>query len=330
MLIAERLPNTVNKQDVVLYYIRQDRKGLDLFSGSGVASKGIIKEMNAQDVRKEILTQYMLIAEMLGVKEGNLFSVEAANGFAITFAQTYKNLHIHEFYIAFQLAFEGKLNVDLEHYQSFSITYINKVMRAYNDYRNTAVIKVEKALKIATGYSDLMQLGIESIKANNEALKLTFITYLKKVKGLELNRAEQISLQFEPVEDLMYIAQSYHGFKIRKDDYLERLETQKEVIINAIKLKSQNLGISLALEKINDKQSIESRANAELARVYLTEFTQTFINNNLSYPITELAELFYSTTHLGKKIAITVIDKNHFHRIVNSPEYAAYRIMYRD
>lgn len=102
MLIAERLPNTVNKQDVVLYYIRQDRKGLDLFSGSGVASKGIIKEMNAQDVRKEILTQYMLIAEMLGVKEGNLFSVEDANGFAITFAQTYKNLHIHEFYIAFQ------------------------------------------------------------------------------------------------------------------------------------------------------------------------------------------------------------------------------------
>ena len=50
---------------------------------------------------------------------------------------------------AFNLATAGKLDVDPDHYQSFSVIYISKILGAYNDYKGKYILEYKKKLELS-------------------------------------------------------------------------------------------------------------------------------------------------------------------------------------
>lgn len=48
---------------------------------------------------------------------------------------------------AFNLATAGKLSVDAEHYQSFSVIYISKILNSYKEYKGGYVLEYQKLLE---------------------------------------------------------------------------------------------------------------------------------------------------------------------------------------
>ena len=50
---------------------------------------------------------------------------------------------------AFSMATAGKLDIDADHYQSFSVIYISKILSSYNDYKGKYILEYKKKLELS-------------------------------------------------------------------------------------------------------------------------------------------------------------------------------------
>jgi hypothetical protein len=62
-------------------------------------------------------------------------------------AQNFYRFSLMEISNAFNLATSGKLSVNAEHYQSFSVIYISKILNAYKEYKGGYVLDYQRLLE---------------------------------------------------------------------------------------------------------------------------------------------------------------------------------------
>jgi hypothetical protein len=60
--------------------------------------------------------------------------------------ENFNELNLVDINEAINLSLKGVLNVDVEHYQSFTPLYISKILNAYKDYRNNIIYDIRQSL----------------------------------------------------------------------------------------------------------------------------------------------------------------------------------------
>lgn len=88
--------------------------------------------------------QLKLIFELIGLRSDNWPSKAANIAIAQFVYLNYKNIAVQELKYAFDLAFQSRLSVKLEHFQSFSIPYLASILSAYLKYKETILEKVSE------------------------------------------------------------------------------------------------------------------------------------------------------------------------------------------
>jgi hypothetical protein len=118
----------------------------------------------------ELGKQCLEIWELLGITASNTPSELACSVFTKWYIEAYSELHIHELTLAFQYAFNGTIEVSLNHYQSFSVPFVKQVMDTYVQYRKDAIRKVDKLISDYEGYQDYLKNHSNANRLNHEAV----------------------------------------------------------------------------------------------------------------------------------------------------------------
>jgi len=103
---------------------------------------------NAEDKNERFKDLHMLLinwAVLCGVKP--LPDIKEMELFVIYISRHFNRFSLMEIDNAFNLATAGKLNINAEHYQSFSVIYISKILNAYKDYKGGYVLEYQKLLE---------------------------------------------------------------------------------------------------------------------------------------------------------------------------------------
>ncbi len=80
--------------------------------------------------------------------------------------ENFSDLNLFDIKEAIDLSLNGKLQVDVEHYQSFTPMYISRILTAYKKYRGNIIVKIRKEL-------EAVELNKPKKFTNNEKLELT-------------------------------------------------------------------------------------------------------------------------------------------------------------
>lgn len=112
------------------------------------------------------------MVELVGITELNRPSTAAKKEIAEHVYVHYKTLCPEEIKLAFSLYFEGKFLLEgkdkkLDHYQSFSIPYLSKILGGYIKYKSDAVKKVDQYMeqkKSIKQFSERLQKSDQTLK----------------------------------------------------------------------------------------------------------------------------------------------------------------------
>ncbi len=98
-----------------------------------------------EDFELKIAKALLEIMTDLGIKT---FPDEYSQNRIVYFLQTYyREMSIGELKLAFELAFMDMLSVDIEHYNSFDIKYLTRILNAYRSYRNEKRKAIDRKLE---------------------------------------------------------------------------------------------------------------------------------------------------------------------------------------
>ncbi len=125
----------------------------------------MLKIADKESIRQEIGKSIAIVITDLGVK--TMPDKYAQKRIVYYLLSYYKDFSIEEIRLAFELAIVGKLEIEIEHYQSFDIKYLSKILNAYRKYRN------EKKLRIR---AEQMQ---EPKEPTAKEIRISKIKYLK-------------------------------------------------------------------------------------------------------------------------------------------------------
>jgi len=176
---------------------------------------------------------------------------------------------------AFNLATAGKLSVDAEHYQSYSVIYISKIINAYGDYKGKYILeyqdRLEKSQKKEPTEEERMMLLIESILESYETYKkepyyndFGYVSYdfLKGIGVIDFNN----DTKAEILEKAREKAVENLNNRLNKDKTQEQI-TEIRNTINSIKL---------------DKTGKDSEVINCCKNIGLTYYYDYILENNIS------------------------------------------------
>lgn len=107
-------------------------------------SIAVLSEID-EDFELKIAKALLEIMTDLGLKT---FPDEYSQNRIVYFLQTYyREMSIGELKLAFELAFMDMLSVNIEHYNSFDIKYLTRILNAYRSYRNEKRKAIDKKLE---------------------------------------------------------------------------------------------------------------------------------------------------------------------------------------
>lgn len=94
----------------------------------------MLKLANKESIRREIGESIAIVITDLGVKTmPDKYTQKRIIYYLLTY---YRDFSIDEIKLAFELALVGKITVDIEHYHSFDIKYLSRILNAFRKYRN--------------------------------------------------------------------------------------------------------------------------------------------------------------------------------------------------
>ena len=167
---------------------------------------GIIREMNPIAARKEIGRQMALISELLGIKADKMPTNAARSAMTMHVVQSFPGWHVHEFFLAFDLALREKIPADLNHYQSFDLLFVRSVLNEYAKFRENA-LRANQPAQIGRGkIEELLADYRFQIQNNRAALSAAIISAWGVVtEGGELANVDF----FPPVTGFLSVLKDY-------------------------------------------------------------------------------------------------------------------------
>ena len=94
----------------------------------------MLKLANTDSIRQEIGESIAIVIADLGIKTiPDKFAQKRIIYYLLTY---YRDFSIDEIKLAFELALVGRITVDIEHYHSFDIKYLSRILNAFRKYRN--------------------------------------------------------------------------------------------------------------------------------------------------------------------------------------------------
>jgi len=120
------------------------RSEIRVFNHIQEPSIAVLSETD-EDFEVQIAKALLEIMTDLGIKT---FPDEYSQNRIVYFLQTYyREMSIGELKLAFELAFMQILQVDVEHYNSFDIKYLTRILNTYRSYRNEKRKAIDKKLE---------------------------------------------------------------------------------------------------------------------------------------------------------------------------------------
>jgi hypothetical protein len=101
-----------------------------------------IREYEKEDFKEAIADQLQLVIEMVGIQRE--ISETLTNKILQFLWIHYADLSPLEIEVAFDLALTGELEVKVEHYQSFDLLYLSKILEAYREYRRSVIAEAKR------------------------------------------------------------------------------------------------------------------------------------------------------------------------------------------
>lgn len=127
----------------------------------------MLKITDKESIRLEIAKSIAVAITDLGIKSiPDQYLQKRIIYYLLTY---YRDFSIEDLQLAFELAIVGKLDVEIEHFQSFSIKYLSRILNAFRKYRN------EKNIRIREKQTH------ETKELNEEEREILKIKYLKNL-----------------------------------------------------------------------------------------------------------------------------------------------------
>ena len=152
---------------------RFDSKQLEIYNHHKFGIK-LSEYSTKEEAKMAIGNVLLLVFELVGIMAANRPSLQAKKELADFVYNTYRGICPEEIKLAFNLFFEGKLKLigkkreEYEHYQSFSIPYLTKIMNAYLEYKSTSISELDNHFEQKQQikeFSDRLSLNDRTMKA---------------------------------------------------------------------------------------------------------------------------------------------------------------------
>jgi hypothetical protein len=206
-------------------------EALDLERFKHSRSSTLIKEISMGLFIDELLKGMI----MLGMKGERLPSESEMVNMYKSVIDEYQNLKIGEMALAFDLAAKGKLDIEVETYQNFSVLYLHRILRSFARYGTQKITEMKPKQeeskwqprevlddeKVALAFEcykkfkqwDNIAFGIDSFKIlyNRGMLKFNSVEIVKEVK--ELMTAKMMKSHTYTKQDIRALMED--------DDYME-------------------------------------------------------------------------------------------------------------
>lgn len=234
---------------------------------------------DAEDKNEQFQNLHKLIikwAVLTGVKP--LPTDDEIRLFVEYIAEHFYRLSLLEIDNAFNLATAGKLDIEADHYQSFSVIYISKIINAYNRYNGKYIIEYRNQLaeiereKNKPTPEQQMQMMIESILEGFDKFKddpqynhFGYVSYdfLKNIGALKLDNDVKSVL-----------------LKQARELAIEELKEDKS---QTTLQKSERLQIKNQIDEIlNDKSGKQEKVIRICKNLGLMHYYEFILKNNLS------------------------------------------------
>ena len=196
--------------------------------------------------------------------------------FVIYISRHFNRFSLMEIDNAFNLATAGKLNINAEHYQSFSVIYISKILNAYKDYKGGYVLEYQKLLEEQSVKpltdEDRFEKMIESVLEN-------FKGYAKKPY---FNEFGYVVYDFLAKLNVINFTNEMKA-KILEDSKKLVLENMSENKKSHSPGTSEHLQISGIMQRIKtDKKGGDSTVVLMCKNVGLCQYYDFILENNIS------------------------------------------------
>lgn len=88
--------------------------------------------------------------------------------------ENFSELNLVDIKEAIDLSLKGKLQVDVEHYQSFTPIYISRILTAYKKYRGSVIVKIRKELETIENNKPKQFSDNEKLKLAKDNLQVLY------------------------------------------------------------------------------------------------------------------------------------------------------------
>lgn len=188
----------------------------------------------------ELTKRLYAISKGLGVRTTP--SVESTTLTLETLKNQFGDFSMQEIAISFELAFGGKLDVDVTNYDSFNVIYLTNILNAYRPYR-AKIIKRDADLKLNQEKENQMKVIDEPVENKEKRLCESLIKIVEQEGKLPL------AWDWEPV-----------FFHLERIGELNDTSAQKE------KFKAKVMKSLADQAKIEDKESLRNMINDTLSK----------------------------------------------------------------
>ena len=182
----------------------------------------MLKIADKESIRQEIGKNIAIVITDLGVK--TMPDKYAQKRIIYYLLSYYKDFSIEEIRLAFELAIVGKLEVEIEHYQSFDIKYLSKILNAYRKYRNEKNIRIRAKQKQESKEPTAEEIKTSKIKY----LKILSKTYENYRNTGTLNRFIHWVAYNQLIEiQVLEISENYWTELIQRAEIIYKIELSK-------------------------------------------------------------------------------------------------------
>lgn len=191
-------------------------------------------------------------------------------------AEHFYRLSLLEIDNAFNLATAGVLGVDSDHYQSFSVIYISKIINAYKDYKGKFILEyrelLEKQEKKEPTEEERLEMMIDTILESFENYKKE--PYYNEFGYVAYDFLTNIGvINFTKEEKSLILEQA-------RESALERLKLRKDQKEGGT---SEHLQISTLIKQIqSDNTGSQDEVVRECKNIGLCKYYDFILKNNIS------------------------------------------------
>jgi len=191
----------------------------------------------------------------------------------------YRDFSVTEVREAFELALTGEFDVNIEHYNSFDIRYISRILNAYRSFRRKRNLQESKRTKNKLEPKKFTKEELEQSRI--QYFKGLVVTYENFRKGDEINIIHSMAYNYLIDFDVLQVSQSY---------WLEAME-QAERLYREKLLRSRSLEHKQILKNF---ESIKYQYPFEITRIQRIAKKRIVLNffQNLKKQGKSLNEIF--------------------------------------